>query len=178
MVIGGVLDGIGMGLILSVDGSTGGIDFLALMVKKRYAHISLASFMFWVNGILFIVSGVAFKSYSVTFYSIIAMYISSKVTNYVINTGDAAKSVIIITEDAQKIEEIIFNDFGRRVTEIYSKGALTNESMKMLVCIAKPREMPKIINRSKEIDKKAFIFVYDVYEVFGKGFKLYNNSKV
>lgn len=133
MVIGGVLDGIGMGLILSVDGSTGGIDFLALMVKKRYAHISLASFMFWVNGILFIVSGVAFKSYSVTFYSIIAMYISSKVTNYVINTGDVAKSVIIITEDAQKIEEIIFNDFGRRVTEIYSKGALTNESMKMQV---------------------------------------------
>ena len=90
MVIGGVLDGIGMGLVLRVDGSTGGIDFLALMVKKGIPHISIANFIFFINGVLFILSGIAFQNYGVVFYSIIAMFISSKVTDAVRNIGEEA----------------------------------------------------------------------------------------
>lgn len=177
MVLGGFFDGLGMGLVLSVDGSTGGIDFAALMVKRKFSHISMADFMLFVNCAMYVISGIVFKSYLVTFYSMIAMFISAKVTDYVINVGDNAKAIMVVTENSSEIETMILNDFGRRATEIYSRGALTEESTKMLICVAKPRETPKIIKQTKQIDEKAFLFVYDVKEVFGKGFKLDDCNK-
>lgn len=171
MTIGGVLDGIGMGLVLRVDGSTGGIDFLALMVKKKIPHISVANFIFIINALLFIVSGIVFKNYAVVFYSIIAMFISSKVTDVVMSIGDQAKSIQIISDYSEKIEEIILNQFKRGVTEIYSKGAYTKENKKMLFCVVKPNEVAKIVHQVKEIDKNAFLIISHVHEVLGDGFK-------
>ena len=170
MVLGGVFDGIGMGLVLSVDGSTGGIDFLALMVKKRLARLSIADFIFIANVVMFAISGIVFKSYSVTFYSSISMFVSAKVTDFVMNMGFRAKSVMIITKKPDEIEKLIFEEFGRRVTEIYSKGAMTDEDMKTLVCVVKPREALKIVKKAREFDEKAFLFTFDINEVFGKGF--------
>ena len=171
MVIGGVLDGIGMGLVLKVDGSTGGIDFLALMVKKGIPHISIANFIFAMNGFLFILSGIAFQNYAVVFYSIIAMFISSKVTDTVMNIGEEARSIQIISDDSEKIEEIILREFKRGVTEIHSKGAYTQESKNMLLCVVKPKEVAKIVRVVKETDDKAFLIISDVHEVLGDGFK-------
>ena len=171
MVIGGVLDGIGMGLVLRVDGSTGGIDFLALMAKKIIPHISVPNFIFIVNALLFIVSGIVFKNYAVVFYSIIAMFISSKVTDAVMSIGDQAKSIQIISEHSDKIEKIILNQFQRGVTEIYSKGAYTKEDKKMLLCVVRPKEINKIVRVVKEIDKNAFLIISEVHEVLGDGFK-------
>ena len=171
MVIGGVLDGIGMGLVLRVDGSTGGIDFLALMVKKGIPHISIANFIFAVNVLLFILSGVAFRNYAVVFYSIIAMFISSKVTDAVMNIGEEARSVQIISDHSEQIEDIILSEFKRGVTEIYSKGAYTKENKKMLLCVVKPKEVAKIVRVVKETDDKAFLMISDVHEVLGDGFK-------
>lgn len=171
MVIGGVLDGIGMGLVLRVDGSTGGIDFLALMVKKGIPHISIANFIFFINGVLFILSGIAFQNYGVVFYSIIAMFISSKVTDAVMNIGEEARSVQIISDHSKQIEDIILSEFKRGVTEIYSKGAYTKENKKMLLCVVKPKEVAKIVRVVKETDDKAFLIISDVHKVLGDGFK-------
>ena len=171
MVIGGVLDGIGMGLVLRVDGSTGGIDFLALMVKKGIPHISIANFIFFINGVLFILSGIAFQNYGVVFYSIIAMFISSKVTDAVMNIGEEARSVQIISDHSEQIEDIILSEFKRGVTEIYSKGAYTKENKKMLLCVVKPTEVAKIVRVVKETDDKAFLIISYFHEVLGDGFK-------
>ncbi|MBO4733751.1 MAG: YitT family protein [Clostridia bacterium] len=174
MVIGGVLDGIGMGLVLRVDGSTGGIDFLALMVRKIIPHISVANFIFAINTLLFILSGIVFKNYAVVFYSIIAMFISSKVTDVVMSIGDQAKSIQIISEKYEEIEEIVLEQLQRGVTEIYSKGAYTKEEKKVLLCVVKPKEVPKIVRAVKTIDKNAFLIISNVHEVLGDGFKTFN----
>jgi uncharacterized membrane-anchored protein YitT (DUF2179 family) len=171
VIMGGVFDGIGMGLILKANGSTGGIDFCALMVKKILPHISIANFIFIVNSILFIISGLIFKSYFVIFYSIIAMFVSSKVTDTVLNIGEHSKSIEIISNNAEKIEQIILNDFSRGVTEIYIRGAFYKEERKMLLCVVKPKEVAKIIRAVKSIDKNAFLIISDAYEVLGEGFK-------
>ena len=42
-IIGGVLVGIGVGLVVRRGASTGGSDFLALILKRFFPHISIAS---------------------------------------------------------------------------------------------------------------------------------------
>ena len=170
-VIGGVLDGAGMGLVLKVNASTGGIDFCCLMVKKKFPHISIAGFIFTVNACLFIISGICFKSYMVVFYSVVAMFISAKVTDAVLNIGEAAKSIQIISEHHQEIEAAILQDIDRGVTEIHAEGGYTKDEKKMLFCVVKPKEAPKIVRLVKEIDNSAFIIISDAREVLGNGFK-------
>ena len=172
VVAGGVLDGIGMGLVLRVDGSTGGIDFAGLIVKRLLPHIPIAVFMFAVNCLIFVLSGIVFRSYTVTFYSMIAMYVSSKITDAIMNIGDAAKSIYIISNDPAAIEQAIIEDLGRGVTEFYSKGAFSQEKRKTLLCVAKPKDAPKIVRTVREIDPNAFVVISDVREVLGEGFKL------
>lgn len=170
-VIGGVLDGVGMGMVLKVNASTGGIDLCCLMVKKVFPHISTAGFIFAVNACLFILSGICFKSYMVVFYSVVAMYVSAKVTDAVLNIGEAAKSVQIISEHYEAIEKAILEDIERGVTVIHAEGAYTKEDRKMLFCVVRPKEAPRIVRLVKEIDDTAFVIISDAREVLGNGFK-------
>ena len=175
-VIGGVLDGFGMGLVLKVNASTGGIDLCCLMVKKKFPHISTAAFIFVVNACLFIISGICFKSYMVVFYSVVAIFISAKVTDAVLNIGEAAKSIQIISQRYEEIEKAILQDIDRGVTEIHADGGYTKEDRKMLFCVVKPKEAPRIVRLVKEIDDAAFIIVSDAREVLGNGFKSVSDS--
>lgn len=171
MVIGGVLDGVGMGLVLKVNGSTGGIDFCSLMVNRKFPHISVGRVIFVVNLVLFILSGIAFKSFAVAFYSIIAIFISTKVTDAVVNVGEEAKAIEIISDKAEMIKQIILKGFNRGLTEIYTKGAYTQEERNMLLCVVRPKEVATVVEIVKSVDDKAFMVIYDAHKVLGEGFE-------
>ena len=97
-VIGGIMDGIGMGLVVKVDGSTGGSDFACLIIKRFFPHIPIATTMLIMNCSIIALAGITFKSYMVSFYSAVALYISSKVTDWIMTIGDDAKTIYIISE--------------------------------------------------------------------------------
>ncbi len=172
MAIGGVLDGIGMGLVLKANASTGGIDFCAFLVKKRLPQISMPNFIFTVNSVLLLFSGFLYQSYAIAFYSIIAMFLSSRITDAMLAVGERAKAIEILSDNVERIKEMILNDFGRGATEIYAKGAFSSREKKLLLCVAKPKEVSRIVQAVKAIDRSAFLMISDVHEVWGEGFKM------
>ena len=127
--------------------------------------------MFVLNLVLFIISGIVFDSLAVTFYSITAIFISSKVADTIINVGEEAKSVEIISDKSEEIKEKVLTDFSRGLTEIYTKGAYTQEKRKMLLCVVKPKEVATVVEIVKSVDDKAFMVIYDAHKVLGNGFK-------
>lgn len=174
-IFGGILLGLGVGLVVYKDGSTGGSDFAALIFHKIIPHVSVATFILLIDSAVIIASGIVFRDYTIMFYSVLSLYISSKVTDWVLVNGDHAKSVFIISKKHDEIAKEIMSDIVRGVTGIYSKGCYTGEDNTMLMCVIRNKELPKLLQKVKEIDKDAFTIISNVMEVRGEGFKEINN---
>ncbi len=174
-IFGGILVALGVGLVVYKDGSTGGSDFAALIFHKLFPHISVATFILLIDSAVIIASGIVFRDYTIMFYSVLSLYISSKVTDWVIVSGDHAKSVFIISKKHDEIANEIMSDMVRGVTGIYSKGCYTGEDNTMLMCVVRNKELPKLLQTVKLIDKDSFTIISDVMEVQGEGFKELNN---
>ena len=102
-IFGGVLVGVGVALPVLKDASTGGSDFAALMLHKAIPYISVATFILIIDTAVIIASGVAFENYTIMFYSVVSLYISSKVTDWILVSGNYAKSVFIISVNHEQI---------------------------------------------------------------------------
>ena len=109
------------------------------------------------------------------FYSVISLYISTKVTDFILVRGDFAKSVYIISKHTKEIAQEIMDDMKRGVTGIYSKGCYNDTDTMMIMCIVKSKEIPVILDKVKKYDRAAFTIVSDVREVHGEGFKEVEN---
>lgn len=90
-IFGGILVGIGVGITVLYDGSTGGSDFAALIFHKVFPKISVATYILLIDSGVILVSGIVFRDYTVMFYSLISLYISTRFTNYIITHGTVFK---------------------------------------------------------------------------------------
>lgn len=170
-VFGGVLVGAGVGLVVCKEASTGGSDFAALMLNKLIPHVPVATFIMLIDSAVIIVSCIVFGDYSIMFYSVASLYISTKVTDFIMVGGDKARSVYIISDANERIAEEIMQRLERGVTSIHSYGCYGKTDREMLMCIVKPKEVPKVLSITHEIDPAAFTVVSEVKEVRGLGFK-------
>lgn len=170
-IAGGILVGMGVGITLKAEGSTGGTDFAGLIVKKLLPHIPVAYIILFFDLVGVIGAGIIFHSFTVTFYSGLALYIGAKITDFIISFGDSAKSISIFSDKNNEIYEYIKEKFGRGASGIYCKGMYSNKEKMMLYCVVSPKELPQVISYIKSIDKGAFVIVNSAREVIGEGFK-------
>ncbi len=171
-VLGGILVGIGLGIVIRQGASTGGSDFLALMLYKYFPHISMAKIILIVDLIIVGISALIFKSVTVGVYSVISLFISSKIADGILIIGDRAKTLFVLSEKSEQIATGIMEKFERGVTGIQAKGMYKNEKSTMLLSAVSPKEVPIIVNYIKEQDEKAFIIINDAHEIWGEGFKV------
>lgn len=168
---GGVLVGVGVGVVVKFGASTGGSDFLAIILYKLFKkRISVANLILAIDGIIIIAAGLVFQDYTLMLYTVISAYVSSKITDGIVEGGNAAKSVYIISEKADEISAAIMKGLKRGTTGIYGKGMYTNRDITLILCVVTRNEIPKLRSIVKGIDDKAFIILSDVREVLGEGF--------
>ncbi len=170
-VFGGILVGVGVGITVLFEGSTGGSDFAALIFHKLIPHVSVANYILMIDCTVIALSGLIFHDYTIMFYSVISLYISTKVTDYILVRGDVAKSVFIVSKKNDELAEDIMSDLERGVTGIYGRGLYYKEDNMILMCILRSREVPILLEKLKNKDPNAFMIISDVREVRGNGFK-------
>jgi len=168
-IYGGVLSGIGIGIVFSNEGSTGGMDIIAIYVKKKYG-IEVGIMSFIINFLIVAVGSVLFD-FKVGLYTLIAMYITSTVMEKVINGLNRRKMLLIVSEKEKEVSDAILNNFNRGVTILYGEGAYTNHRKNVMYCVVSLGQLPQIKRVIKDIDKGAFISIIDIAEVQGNGFK-------
>ncbi|SEF51230.1 Uncharacterized membrane-anchored protein YitT, contains DUF161 and DUF2179 domains [Caloramator fervidus] len=168
-IYGGVLNGIGLGIVLKNKGSMGGIDIVAVALKKRLG-VNISTVSFIIN--LFVVLlGSIISSLEAGLYTLISMFISSRVLEYVLQGFDRKKMIMIVTDKPEDISTRIFKELGRGVTFLYGEGAYTGHNKKVIYCIITLNQLIKIKTIVFDIDPGAFLTIIDVAEVQGKGFK-------
>jgi len=170
-VFGGLLCGIGVGTVIRSEGSTGGSDFVAVILHRLFPHIPVALVLMGIDFIIILISGIVFRSMTVMLYSLLALFVAAKTADVILTIGNAAKSVYILSEKRTEIANWVQSELGRGVTGIYSKGMYSNNDSTMLLCVVSPKELPQLVHTVRDMDKSAFVIITDVREVWGEGFR-------
>lgn len=167
-VVGGIIIGFGMGLALRNGGALDGIDMLAVLLARKLPF-GTSDLILFLNLFVFIVVSTIFGLQG-AFLSGIAYFIASKVIHIVEEGLSGSKTYKIITSEPEKMVETIRDRLGRNATYNLVEGGYTNEKFKEITCIINRLEDSKMKEIISEIDKHAFIAVYDVAEVKGGNF--------
>lgn len=170
-IYGGVIVGVGVGLAVSRNASTGGTDFAAVMLNKIYPRFSVAVYILIIDAIIILASSIAFEDYSVILYATLSLYITTRMADDIIEGVDFAKSIFIISDKCDEISKCIITDLDRGVTGIYIRKMYSENDGMMLMCIIRKNQFLKLKKIVKDIDENAFIILTDVREVLGEGFK-------
>lgn len=168
-VVGGIIIGFGMGLALRNGGALDGIDMLAVLFSRKLPF-GTSDLILFLNLFVFIIVSTVFGLQG-AFLSGIAYFIASKVIHMVEEGLSGSKTFKIITNKPELMVETIRDRLGRSATYNLVEGGYSNETFKEITCIINRLEDSKMKDIIYEIDRHAFVAVYDVAEVKGGNFK-------
>ena len=169
-VYGGVIMGIGVGLIFKFRSSTGGTALLSLILAKVFG-ISPGQALFIGDLVVLTLAIFVFGS-EAAMYSALALFVSIKVVDAILEGLGLAKQAIIITCCGSEINERLLNELGRGVTRIAGHGGYTGEGREVLLCVVTRQQTSHLKTIIYEIDPSAFVIIGNATEVHGGGFKI------
>ncbi len=167
-IYGGIFNGIGYGIVFRMNGSTGGFDILGAIFKKYYS-MEIGSVIFGFNCLIVVVAGALFSVNSAMF-TLICMYVTSQMTNKVIDGFNQRKAILIISDKAKDIADGIIADIGRGVTFLNGEGAYTGDPKKIVMVVVSMTQIAKIKIVVNTVDSNAFMLILAASEVQGRGF--------
>ncbi len=172
-IFGGVIAGVGLGLVFSAFSTTGGTDLCASIIQHYIKHISVAQLMLILDACI-IIGGLFVFGIEKAMYAIIAVYISAKVIDTMLEGIHFSKAAFIISDKHDHIAKEIMATLDRGVTGLYGQGVYSLQEKKILLCVVSKKQIAKLKDIVRDLDKNAFVIVADVREVLGEGFIEYS----
>ena len=170
-LFGGLILGSGLGIVFMQGATTGGTDIAAKLFHRGIPHVSIGTLLLLIDMAVVILAAVVFRNYQLALYAIITLFVIAKVLDAILEGVDFAKAVYIISDETDNISGRIMNELARGVTGFKIVGKWTNTDREMLLCVVRRREVHELKEIVAEIDPEAFVFLADIREVLGEGFK-------
>lgn len=173
---GGALSGVGLGLVFVRGASTGGTDIAVRLVQRRTRGLSLGRVMLISDVGIAVLTGLAFHDFNKALYSMILIYVNSKVLDSVIYGFDYSKVALIISDRHEEIARAIDQKLERGATFLQGFGSYTGREKKVVLVAFKPRQLAELKQAVSEVDRDAFLIVQDAHQVLGEGFAHYSKD--
>ncbi len=174
-IAGAVIMGFGLGFIFKNNATSGGTDLLAAVITKILPQFQISRVLFCIDGAIIILGFLVF-GVEKGLYGIAAIYACTKVIDFVLVGGNAAKSAFIITEYPDEVAKNILQKMDRGVTAFHGKGMYTQKEKLVLYCVVKNKQIIQLKQAVREIDTNAFVSIGEVHEVVGEGFAIYDEN--
>ena len=169
---GGLCIGLGLGLVLRVGASTGGMDIPPLLVNKK-TGISVAWLInIFDCGILLLQVIFCPITIEAVLYGITVVIITTIVVDKVIILGETKIQVLVISPKWQEIRRIIFDDINRGCTLLNVTTGYYQDKQLAVMAVVSKRELHLLNDMILEIDPTAFIISNETHSVKGRGFTL------
>ncbi len=168
-VIGGMMCGAGIGLVFSVNGSTGGTDIVVAIINK-YKNIAFGRGMLLCDFIIISCSYFLFQNFQTIIYGLIVMGVMTYSIDMVINGFRQSIQVLIFSSKYETIANAINSELNRGCTILDGTGWYSKKPTKVIIVLAKRTEALEMFRLIKSIDEKAFISQSTVRGVYGEGF--------
>jgi uncharacterized membrane-anchored protein YitT (DUF2179 family) len=163
------IEGIGLGMVLLNNGSTGGTDIIASIINK-YKDVTLGQMMM-ICDVIIVSSCMILPDRTLPdlLYGFIVLFTLSVVVDYVIDRSRQSVQFFIFSNHYEEIAAGIA-EIHRGVTILNGQGWYTKAERKVLVVLAKKRESTNIFRIIQSIDPGAFVSQSKVIGVYGEGF--------
>lgn len=173
---GGVLVGIGMALIFLGGSTTGGSDIAGYLMQKSKPHLSIGRALMMIDGVVLVVSIFVFENIDAALFGLVTLYAQNKVIDGIIYGNDIGTNATVITSKPEPIVQEIIRELDRSATILPAVGGYSKKEMSVLLCTVRKAEFAKLKKIVHECDENAFVMVSEAIEVFGLGFKDFNNN--
>lgn len=171
-IFGGTLMGAGVGLILKTHATSGGTDIVAMIVSK-YLHMPISRAVLYVDSLVVLFGLVVLGDWKLPLYSLVTIFVSSRVIDYIVDGGSGDKLLFILSEKHDRIRDYILDGLERGGTYIKASGMYTGADKEMIFVVVSRREVSLMRDRIREVDPEAFMIVVDAHETLGEGFKTF-----
>ena len=168
-IIGSAMCGLGIAQVFIHQGTTGGTDIIAAIVRK-YKNVSMGRMLLYCDIVIVSSCYFIFHDWKKVVFGFVVMLILTTVADYVMNYAHQSEQFFIISKKWEDIAKAILTDVDRGVTLIDGKGCYSEQPVKILLCVVKRYQAIEIYRQVKEIDPDAFISQTKAAGVFGKGF--------
>lgn len=169
-LMGGGLNGLGLALVFRQGASTGGTDLLASLLRIWFPALSSGTVLALLDGAI-VVAGMAVIGIRSGLYSVVAVFVTSRLIDRVLDGFRFAKLLYIISDMPEEISRGIMETMERGVTALKGMGMYSGNEKKILMCAVSRKELTGAVEFVKKIDARAFVVVSDAREVLGEGFE-------
>ena len=171
-IIGGVIKGAGLGLVYYVGATTGGVDIVIKLMRRRWPHLNFGTVMLILDVAIVSVYALIFGRLESAMYSFVAMFVVSKVIDLILYGIDNSCICYIICDKPGELARLITGgQLHRGVTLLEGEGAYSHSRKQVIMCVIKRVQIAELKRAVRSVDEKAFVIVTDAKNVFGNGFE-------
>ena len=169
-VVSGLIYGAAIGIIFRAGATSGGSDIISMIIHK-YTKISLGTLVLIVDSIISLTTLLAFDDLRLPIYSILLIFIESKVIDLIVEGVKSYKTAFIVTDKIDEVREFILKDLDRSGTCFAGQGLYQGAERKMIYVTLNRSDLVKLKSNLRFLDPNAFVNVIESSEIMGNGFK-------
>ncbi len=169
-VVAGIIYGVAIGVIFRAGATSGGSDIISMIIHK-YTHISLGTLVLIVDSLISLTTLIAFEDIRLPIYSIILIFIESKIIDLVVDGLKTYKTVFIVTDRIEEVRNFIINDMERGGTCFAGTGLYKGAERKMIYVTLDRGDLVRLKANIRRLDPDAFMNIIESSEIMGFGFK-------
>lgn len=168
LIVGILIQGIGLGIVFNQDASTGGTDIIAKILNKFY-NFEIGKGLLIAD---FVVVSLAAYSFGIelAIYAFLGIIMNGLIIDTAIEGFNLKVNVSIISKESDAIQKFIVEKLERGATIYTAKGAYTMRDKEIVTSVMDKKEFIRLKTYIKALDPDAFVMISNVREVLGEGF--------
>lgn len=174
---GGLCQGIGIGLFVRYEFSSGGTELLGRVISRASKVLKIPVCVGILDGIIVVLGAIVTKNPNNMLYALIVIFVSTKVSEILLVGVEKSKLCIIISDKGEEISKTLIEKSPRGVTMLEGQGMYTHKEHNVVLTCVKNHQLTQLKKIVKSIDEHAFIIINESVEVRGQGFQDLNEEK-
>jgi uncharacterized membrane-anchored protein YitT (DUF2179 family) len=167
---GGVFQGIGIGLFIRFEFSSGGTELLGRVISKWVKVINIPVCVGLCDAVIVVAGAIALQTADNILYALIVVFVSMKLSELILMGLEKSKLCIIICNHGKEVAQALIEKSPRGVTMLDGEGMYKHENRNVLLTCVKNRQLTQLRQIVRSVDESAFVIINDSVEVRGKGF--------
>jgi len=173
---GGATCGLGLGMVFSTGGSTGGSDIIVRLLKKRWPNVPIGIINTCFDLVVAALTGLVFQNAEGALYSGVTIFVAGRVIDSVVYSFDYSRVALIISKKYEQVADGIATQLDKGVTFLDGQGYYTRSDTKVVLTAVRRQQLAELKALVVNIDPNAFIIVQEAHQVLGDGFARYSKD--
>lgn len=166
-IFGGIFIGIGVGLIIKGRSSTGSTSVIGEILASK-TKFKAAEILLMIDAAIMISSIFVYNNINQSLYSILSVYITSRIIDLILTGRPSKKIVNIVSNNPQELKQQIREQIEEHGTILIGEG-LHQEQMKTIIFVAVDVSKIQLLkDLLKQYDPDAFMIITEATELLGR----------